>query len=65
MSKRLVICEINEEYLKKVKRQMKQQKLPMPKDQSHITVAHKPIFSIEISPDCECKTCQLIRNKIS
>ena len=62
MSRKLVICEINEVYLENVKEQMKKQKMPMPKDDSQITIAHKPIMIID-SKDlgCDCKVCSKIK----
>ena len=59
MSRKLVICEINENYLKNVKEQMKKQNMPMPKDDSQITITHKPLVSIEPKDlDCNCKVCK-------
>lgn len=61
MSKTLVICEINENYLKNVKKQMTEQKLPMPKDDVNITIAHKPLTKIEVEKvNCNCKVCNKI-----
>lgn len=54
-----MICEINENYLKNVKGQMKKQKMPMPKDDRQITIAHKPLMKIEQNDvDCDCKVCK-------
>ncbi len=62
---KLVICEINESYLKNVKEQMKRQKMPMPKDDSQITVAHKPIVVIDSKNlECECKVCKRIIQEV-
>lgn len=59
MSKKLVICEINEAYLKNVKEQMKKQKMPVPKDDSQITIAHKPLITIDSKDlNCDCKVCK-------
>ena len=61
--KKLVICEINESYLKNVKEQMKKQNMPMPKDDSHITIAHKPLGEVELNNiTCDCITCSKIKN---
>ena len=62
--KKLVICEINEEYLKNVKEQMKKQNMPMPKDDSHITITHKPLAYIGVEELCECDVCKKIENSI-
>lgn len=64
MVKRLVICEINETYLKNVKNQMEKQKMPMPKDDSQITIAHKPISRISLDELCECKVCRGINENL-
>ena len=62
MGKKLVICEINENYLKNVKEQMKKQNMPIPKDDSQITIAHKPIKTIEIEKlNCNCEVCKELR----
>lgn len=64
MHKKLVICEINETYLKSVKDQMKKQNMPIPKDDSQITIAHKPITVINIENlSCNCEVCQQIRKQ--
>lgn len=61
MKRKLVLCEINENYLKNVKEQMKKQNMPMPKDDSNITIAHKPITTLEVEKlDCECEVCKKI-----
>ena len=63
MTRRLVICEINENYLKNVKEQMKKQNMPMPKDDSGITIAHKPITTIQVKePNCNCELCKKINS---
>ncbi|MBI2005227.1 MAG: hypothetical protein HYS80_00495 [Candidatus Aenigmarchaeota archaeon] len=59
--KKLVICEINETYLKNVKDQMKKQKMPIPKDDSQITIAHKPITTIDSKDLCNCKVCSSLK----
>lgn len=60
MGKKLIICEINEEYLKTVKKQMKKQNMPMPNDYQ-ITIAHKPVAAIEVKePNCNCEVCRKI-----
>lgn len=60
--KRFVICEINEKYLKNVKRQMKNQGLPLPKDDSHITITHKPVVTIDLKNlNCDCEICKLVK----
>ncbi|MBI2542583.1 MAG: hypothetical protein HYW24_00125 [Candidatus Aenigmarchaeota archaeon] len=64
MKKRFVICEINEEYLEKVKKQMKNQKMPLPKDDMNITIAHKPLVSIQSDDLCDCKLCRKIRENL-
>jgi len=64
MGKKLVICEINESYLKNVKEQMKKQNMPMPKDDSHITIAHKPLASIDMEELCNCDVCKKIREDL-
>lgn len=62
MGKKLVICEINENYLKTVKEQMKKQNMPIPKDDSNITIAHKPITTIEAGRlNCDCEVCKKLR----
>ena len=63
---KLVICEINENYLKNVKKQMKKQNMPMPKDDMNITIAHKPIVTFDYENiECECNVCKKIKNSIS
>ncbi len=59
--KRFVLCEINEGYMKKVKKQMIEQKLPMPKDDTNITVAHKPVREIIMDSSCDCKVCAIVK----
>ena len=62
MNKKLVICEINEAYLKNVKEQMKKQKMPMPKNDSQITIAHKPLLTIEKENiKCNCEICGILK----
>lgn len=62
MTRRLVICEINENYLENVKEQMKKQNMPMPKDDYGITIAHKPITTIEVGKlNCVCEVCKKLR----
>ncbi len=64
MGKKLVICEINENYLKNVKDQMKKQNMPMPKDDFQITIAHKPLVVIDPKDvDCKCIVCQKISSE--
>ncbi len=65
MGKKIVICEINENYLKNVKKQMKEQNMPMPKDDSHITIAHKPVTTFDYDVECECSICKKIKNSIA
>lgn len=61
---KVVICEINENYLKNVKEQMKKQNMPMPKDDSQITIAHKPITTIEAKElNCNCEICSRISSR--
>ncbi len=61
MARRFVICEINENYLENVKKQMKEQKMPMPKDDSNLTIAHNPVGVIDIENlDCDCKNCKIL-----
>ena len=61
MPRKLVICEINENYLKNVKEQMEKQNMPMPKDDSQITIAHKPITTIEVKElNCKCDLCKRV-----
>jgi len=61
--KKLVLCEINENYLKNVKKQMKEQNMPMPKDDSHITIAHKPLSVINVEKlNCKCSLCSLVKD---
>lgn len=62
--KKLVICEINEEYLKNVKAQMEKQKMPLPKDDDQITIAHKPVINIEDKDLCYCSLCNKIKDII-
>ena len=62
--KRLVICEINEEYLKNVKKQMEEQKMPLPKDDSNITIAHKPLTAVDFDIKCECKLCNSVKETL-
>ena len=58
MVRKLVICEINENYLKNVKEQMKKQKMPLPNDDNQITIAHKPITAIDVKElNCKCEVC--------
>ena len=64
MSRRLVICEINESYLKNVKEQMEKQKMPVPKDDSSITIAHKPLSDIDTRELCDCDVCKKIKSSI-
>ena len=65
MGKMLVVCEINEEYLKNVKEQMKKQNMPMPKDDSQITIAHKPVTTFDYDNiECECGVCKKIKDSI-
>lgn len=62
MSRKLVLCEINESYLKNVKEQMKKQKMPIPKDDSGITIAHRPLTTIEVGKsNCACEVCKKLR----
>ncbi len=62
MPRKLVICEINESYLKNVKEQMKKQKMPVPKDSSQITIAHKPLVKIEPKDlECSCRVCSSLK----
>ena len=58
MTKRFVVCKINEEYLRKVKNQMKKHKMPIPKNYADITIAHKPIVTIDTNELCDCKVCK-------
>ncbi|MBI2084435.1 MAG: hypothetical protein HYT70_02385 [Candidatus Aenigmarchaeota archaeon] len=58
---KFVVCEVNEEYLGKVKEQMKKQKMPLPKDDSQITIAHKPVATISTDELCDCKVCARIK----
>lgn len=60
--KKLVICEINENYLENVKKQMKKQEMPLPKDDSQITIAHKPLATVEAEPNCKCHVCKKINS---
>ena len=60
MARRFVICQVNEHYLKNVKEQMKKQKMPLPKDDTQITIAHKPITSISSDELCNCAVCKKI-----
>ena len=62
--KRLVICEINEEYLENVKKQMEEQKMPLPKDDSNITIAHKPLAVVDSDLNCECNVCSSIKETL-
>jgi len=62
--RKLVICEINEAYLKNVKDQMKKQSMPLPKDDSHITIVHKPVTTFDYDIKCECNICKKIKNSI-
>ncbi len=62
ISRKLVVCEINQEYLKKVKKQMSEQKMPVPKDDMHITISHKPLTIIEIESGCDCKVCKKLNS---
>ena len=55
---RFVICEINENYLKNVKEQMKKQNMPVPNNDTNITIAHKPLLTIEKEIDCSCEICR-------
>ncbi|MBI1978862.1 MAG: hypothetical protein HYS62_02235 [Candidatus Aenigmarchaeota archaeon] len=56
--RKLVVCEINETYLKNVKEQMKKQRMPIPEDDNQITIAHKPIAVIDSRDLCDCKICK-------
>ncbi|MBI2545037.1 MAG: hypothetical protein HYW22_00340 [Candidatus Aenigmarchaeota archaeon] len=62
MSKRFVVCEVNESYLKNVKDQMARQNMPMPEDDCNITIAHRPIIEID-SDDlkCNCEVCSSLK----
>ena len=63
MVRKLVICEINETYLKNVKEQMKKQNMPIPKNDSNITIAHKPITTVEVKEsNCTCEVCRRINS---
>ncbi len=62
MGKKLVVCEINESYLKNVKDQMKKQNMPMPENDYNITIAHKPIAEFDSDDlDCDCKVCSSLK----
>ncbi|MEM5805840.1 MAG: hypothetical protein QXM85_01430 [Candidatus Aenigmatarchaeota archaeon] len=61
MNRKIMICTINEEYLNNVKKQMIKQKIPLPKDDGQITIAHKLITTIEVKKlNCDCKVCKKI-----
>lgn len=62
--KRLVICEINEGYLKNVKKQMEEQKMILPKDDSNITIAHKPLAVVDSDLNCGCDVCSSIKRSL-
>lgn len=60
--RKLVICEINESYIKSVKEQMEKQNIPLPKDDSQVTIAHKPVKIIEVEKlNCTCEVCKKLR----
>lgn len=61
VGKKFVICEINAEYLKNIKSQMKKQKLPMPKNDANITLSHKPVAEIDLIDRCPCNVCTIIK----
>jgi len=62
MGKKFVVCEINENYLKNVKEQMKKQNMPLPQDDCNITIAHKPLIEVGSEDlNCDCKVCSSLK----
>lgn len=59
--KRLVLCELNESYLERIKKQMRERKLPVPKSDIGITVSHVPLYEINQKDLCDCKVCMKIK----
>ncbi len=60
MPEKFVVCRVNENYLKNVKKQMKEQKMPLPKDDGNITIAHNPVATFSSEDLCDCNVCKKI-----